>query len=156
MSQLDGPLIDPVVKKNLDRLSRELALDEELRLCELASVAEAAAIRFAEHLSDGLSVPEAIAALSLSLSEQLTPSPSFSLRTVSDRFALASLLCEMLTERDMALQEGDFLPAELHPPVIACVKNAFADEAFDVFSEELPDARVRYVATFSEAVGKLT
>lgn len=156
MSTYDGNLIDPVVRGNLDRLSSELARDEELRLCELASVAESAVESYREYLADGLSAPEAIAALSLALSEELDPDAAFSLRTLSDRSALTSLLCELLAERDLPLRESDFLPSELHPPVIAYVKNALADEAFDVFSSELPDARVRYATTFSEAVERLT
>ena len=154
MSAYDGLLIDPVVRGNLERLSRELALDEELRLCELASVAEAAVLSICEYLADGLTSLEAIAALSLSLSEEL-PCDASLLRTLSDRFALTSLLLEMLADRGVPLHEGDFLLSELHPPVIAYVKNALSDEAFDVFSAELPDARVRYVTSFAEAVAQL-
>ena len=68
---------------------------------------------------------------------------------------LISLLLEKLVEKKIALSEEDFLLFDDASCVFAYVKNTLADEAYDVITENVPDARVRYVSSFSEGVRAL-
>jgi hypothetical protein len=64
-------------------------------------------------------------------------------------------LAEQLANRGRTLREEDFLLREDVLPVVAYVKNPYADEAYDVFAAEMPDLAMRYVSSFDEGVRQL-
>ena len=146
-----------VIKENLDALAVSSAREAELRLCEWALVAEDAADCFFGWLRDGLTADEALAALSTALSEQELPfgvhkDGVYTFARAYERSCFCRILLGLLAERGRPLGEGDFLPAEAVSPVVAYVRNPFADEAYDVFADEIFDLCVRYVSSFDEGV----
>lgn len=74
-----------------------------------------------------------------------------SLVGASDRAVFASVLTDAIKKVGITLTEVDFLPEGKGDEVVVYVKNKLADEAFDVFSEELSDPRVMYAKDFREA-----
>lgn len=149
-----------VVKQNLDALSASCTREAELRLCEWASVAESAADCYADWLCDGLAPMEALAAIASAMDEQMPPfgygaNSHLSFARAYEQVSFCRMLTDLLKERGMALSETDFLPSEAASPVVAYVKNAYADEAYDVFAAEMPDLAVRYVSSFEEGIRQL-
>ena len=69
-----------------------------------------------------------------------------------DRAVFSALLLEKLGERGIFPTESDFLSTREAPETFTYVKNAYADEAYEVFSSEFSDPRVKYSRTFAEAV----
>ncbi len=69
-----------------------------------------------------------------------------------DRAVFSALLLEKLGERGIFPTESDFLPTREAPETFTYVKNAYADEAYEVFSSEFSDPRVKYSRTFAEAI----
>ena len=114
-------------------------------------------------VADGLSVDEAIRAALVA--DGVTPSCSdgiyednrpfvghyLSMIGVSDKAVFASILTDAIRNSGLSLSEVDFLPEGKGDEVVVYVKNKLADEAFDVFSEELSDPRVMYAKDFREA-----
>lgn len=146
-----------VIKQNLDALSVSLEREAELRLCEWASVAEAAADCYCSWLDDGLDTTEAIAALASALNDAhptfgLGETACLSFPRAYERASFCRILLELLSQRDHPLTEADFLPSEALLPAVAYVKNPYADEAYDVFAEQIPELTVRYVSSFDEGV----
>ena len=68
-----------------------------------------------------------------------------------DRAELATLFVDRLRSSGIEIAPRDLLPSEERDGRIVYVKNALADEAYDVFTADLDDARVSYVASFKEA-----
>ncbi len=69
-----------------------------------------------------------------------------------DRFLHCDLLLELLNNLGISISEDSFLlPKKLNETFIY-VKNSFADEAYDVFSQSFDDPRVRYADNFKSAV----
>ena len=149
--------VHSVIKENLDDLSVSLAREAQLRLCEWASVAETAADAFASWMADGLNTVEAIAELSSVIGEGDLPfgssagtAPAFA--RAYERVHLCRTLVDFLAARGCVLTEDDFLPPDAPSPVVAYMRNPYADEAYDVFAEEIADLTLRYVSSFDEGV----
>lgn len=68
-----------------------------------------------------------------------------------ERAVFADLYLEKLALHGLSPGESDFLPQGETPETFTYVKNAYADEAYEVFSAEFRDPRVRYSHTFAEA-----
>ncbi|MBR2465512.1 MAG: hypothetical protein IKB38_01075 [Clostridia bacterium] len=151
--------------ENLKRLSLEGSILSERRICELAEIADIAA-RFASELSEsGLGIYEILSLVGadVSLSEDVCHEDAMEenlgrLRVVgelsdtADRIVFSDLLTERLASSGIALSERSFLPTEARDETFAYVKNAYSDEAYDVFSQEFREPRLRYVQSFKDAV----
>ena len=128
---------------------RELARDVALAVCSL--------------LEDGLSVDEAIRCVLLTddtepsrradIHKNNLPYVKHYLNAVSfsDRAVFSAILADSMKACGVDLSESDFLPEGEGDELVVYVKNKLADEAFDVFSEELSDPRVMYAKDFREA-----
>ncbi len=158
---------DPVARKNLAALSERLSRGAEERISELSAL-----VKEAVHdlLADGegqLSVYDMITAFADAFRTDggentvHTQCASFNRARVGrflralgsyDRAVLADLLTEELCRVGTSVREEDFLLCAEHKPWVAYVRNSLSDEAYEVFSEELTDPHVRYVASFREAV----
>lgn len=154
--------------RNTDALlaasSREQYLAER-RIVEIKEIADAAA----DFLKDGVPGGIDIASLlSLALERGILPIAPLNPDTIPegkvavrgyssavsvyDRAELAYLLVSALAERGISLSESDFLREDKREETFTYVKNAFADEAYDVFSAEFADPRVTYSRSFKEAL----
>ncbi len=157
----DGTFLpDGVTLENLAALSRDGARVAERRVCELSELADAAA-RFALELSlTGMRAGEILSLLADSFSELsadevdsgLALHGAYSLLVcASDRAELSRLLVERLRGAGIPVTESELLAEERGGEVIAYVKNALADEAYDVFVQEMHSPRVTYSKSFREA-----
>ena len=153
-----GFSVNPVIEENLRSLALSLKRESDLRLCEWASLAEGMADAICRLLDDGFLPSEAVMAFIASLPDDpFLPDDTqvSSVFAASERASLCCILTDILKERGHALCEGDFLPREDAMPVVAYVKNPYADEAYSVFAEEMPDLTVRYASSFDEVVRQL-
>ncbi len=148
---------------NLDRLSEEYSIAGEQRLLELGDVASEIADRVVQLVADGLTLQEAVAFIGETLSVGTYPISAVtssvavpqvekyvaSLSAV-DRSALAQICVCALASRGLPVAERDFLRDDPMPETFTYVRNSFSDEAYDVFSSDFTDPRVRYASSFRE------
>ena len=153
-------------RSNLLSLEQKLSLIEEARICELAEIAYDAASFTKDLLGDGeLTYIDALALISedfvnrrpvihkeaLEENKKRLSEYSASLSYL-DKAALAQLYVLRLKETGITVSEADYLQDSNSKSTFVYVKNSFADEAYDVFSEEFSDPRVKYTESFKEAV----
>lgn len=156
--------IHEAVLSNLKRLSREQSILEELRTYELYSVAEDMVALSRELCKEGLDIYEILSLLSetLDIDEYpLSDETAESFRSLianthkcvcrSDRTLLSELYLLLAEKNGLAITERDFLPSLDGEETFTYVRNSFSDEAYDVFSQEFTDPKVRYSPTFKEA-----
>ena len=163
----DNPIFsfDDTISANLAALSEIQLRDEERRICELSALADSAvSVAFSEEL-DGMDIYGRLAFISdafmpssatlhaEALEENVKRLSAFGeLICASDKVFLSHLLVEKLGKRGYPLSESDFLFSSHIGGRIVYVKNGYSDEAFDVFSAEISNARVGYVESLRDAV----
>ena len=135
----------------------------EQRILELYDIAIPMADVTLRLLNDGLSVYDVLSVISEGLSfGEYTPSDNTTdehrdmiVRAMerlrhSDRSALVSLYLDTLRSRGFDVTERSFLPPGYLDETFTYVRNGLADEAYDVFSQEFDDPKVRYSSSFRE------
>lgn len=160
---------DDVVLSNLDRLSREHSAMSEQRLLELYGIATPLAKSTLELFDSGLDVYETLSMLSemltlgeYSLSEYNSDihkhlvSKSIDALRNTDKAYLVELYLKSLHDVGRALNERDFLPAHTMPETFTYVRNSLSDEAYDVFSQDFTDPKVRYSASFKDVAAAVS
>lgn len=163
---IDGTFIEnEVTAENLSELSAQESLLFERRICELSYLAYEAGELVCEMLRSGYGIYEALSVVSDGIGSSVDRlhdshlEENYSrlvthLRFVraSDKVVFSELLLEEINKRTLKPEERDFLIQSTGNGVVAYVKNPLADEAYDVFSQELQDPRLRYYNTLSDAV----
>ena len=160
---------DEAVLSNLDRLSREHSAVSEQRLLELYGIASPMARATLELFESGLGAYESLSTLAemltfgeYSLSEYNTDthkhlvSRSIAALRNTDKAYLVELYLKSLHEIGRGLNERDFLPAHSMPETFTYVRNSLSDEAYDVFSQDFTDPKVRYSASFKDAANSVS
>ena len=161
--------IHDAILSNLKKLSVEQSILEELRIYELYDVARAMADVSAQLLDDGLDVCEMLQLLSESIelgeySVSGDTAPTFR-RLVEqnhlyvakgDRTALVELYITLCRELERAPDERDFLPELDSDETFTYVRNSLSDEAYDVFSQDFDDPKVRYSHNFRDAASAVS
>ena len=71
---------------------------------------------------------------------------------IFDEAVFCTLFFEYLKNHGVSLSEKDFFAYPPNDETFVYVKNAFADEAYDVFSQDFSDPRLKYAPSFKEAV----
>jgi len=152
------------VVSNIEKLSKKLTLSCEMRLCEMHELTETAADFITDMIKEDYSVKEAVSLLTDFVCEKrYLPCDvmeenkhildSFmTLVSSHDKVSFSSMLLTALKSRGLSLSESDFLEIEKPDDSIALVKGPLSGEAYDVFSEELREPRLRYVSDTKEAV----
>ena len=156
-------------QSNIEHLQREQLLLEERRLCELYELADAMSDTVSELYAMGMNPDEAFSILSESLDGNICRAeregglkceqyilPYVSTLSAYDKIIVSRLLCERLSDKGRALCEADFLLSEPQSETFVYVKNPYADEAYDVFSQDFADPRVSYVKSFKEALSSVS
>jgi hypothetical protein len=69
-----------------------------------------------------------------------------------DKAIFSQLYTDRLAKVGHAIDESHFLPIGTPKESFVYLKNSYADEAYDVFSQEFDNPRVRYAQSFSECV----
>lgn len=150
---------------NVEDIHRRQSRLEELRIIEIQEMAYEAAQASLELYRQDMSVSEILTFFSETISSpSISPHgnalninlgrlTSFSSSQAAlDRSVFAELYLEELRARLPRVTERDFLPENDSPKTFVYVKNALADEAYDVFAEGFSDPRVKYAPTLREAV----
>lgn len=156
-----------ITDTNLARLAEEESVLCEQRLLELGDIVDSA-LNVAEGLRDSdLDAYEILALLGGGLSvheprlSSLIAEDDLELihRTLAaaswrDRAYIGRLMSHEAIRRGLPFTEGELLGdgRDGENARIVYVRNAYSDEAFDVLSQELADARVRYLSNFRECV----
>ncbi len=140
---------------------KEVSLSEsklfERHICELSALADETAALAVSLMSDGMTLYEVLSLISEPLSEicpsvhptRMDENAMRLLRYVKvlDCTALSAfseLFVERLSSLGVSVTERDFLPVDSLPETFIYYKNQFSDEAYDVFSQDFSDPRVRY------------
>lgn len=150
---------------NLKKLDGDQKDSFELRISELSELAFSAADFFTELFDDGLGIYEILAQISEGLDFPFEDYgrkalPENEGRVVSfsrgigalEKAIFSELLFSEMKRRGKPYGETDFLPKSETEETFVYVKNMLSDEAYDVFSQEFSDPRVRYAASFKEAL----
>lgn len=156
---------DEITISNIARLSERQSLCSEQRICEIAEIAADAADYYLEMSRDGYGVYEILSVISdgfvtvpLSQHQGAMLNNKSNIREylkkmgMQDRVVFAEIFLAKLLESSTVINEKSFLQDEDGSCVVTYVKNALADEAYDVFSQQLSDPRVKYSSTLSDAV----
>lgn len=149
---------------NIIDLSKKRMILEERRICELREIAAAAVKYAAELVALGMTAYEVLALIyekmdlpPTELRDDTLEDFVLYLRRESDshssfdRAVLCAFLREELIHFGIDLSEEDFLSASASAETFTYVKNAFSDEAYDVFAQEFHDPRVTYVSALKDA-----
>lgn len=163
-----GYATNPAPLSNLDRLAREYSIIGEQRLLELSDLAREAANASRGLFADGLSAYDALSAISSSvdfgayrLSElnsedaPLLLGTSLGVLSMMDKAVFSDLYISHLIADGTRLSEQDFLFEKARDETFTYVRNPFSDEAYDVFSQDFSDPRLRYSSSFKECVSAL-
>ena len=160
---------DESVLSNLERLSREHSAVSEQRLLELYGIVFPLVDATLELFDSGLGAFEVLSAVSdmlsfgdYSLSDYNTKensniiSKGVSALKYTDRAYLTELYIKALIEKGKSITESDFLTPLRMPETFTYVRNSLSDEAYDVFSQDFSDPKVRYSPTFKECARAVT
>ena len=148
--------------KNLSTLADSGARITERRACEISELADGMADFSKELYSEGMGVYEILSLAAESISGMGThhTAGGLALETAHeafissfDRAELATLFVDRLRASGIDISPSDLLPSAERDGRIVYVKNALADEAYDVFTADVENARVSYAASFKEAAG---
>ena len=140
-----------VTLSNLGFLERKGQEIEELRNLEIYDAAEVAAKYLRKLYRDGLGIYEMLSCLAEEMQSEgffLLDSAADMVRQIKDRALFCSSTASRLSR--LGVKERDFLYTELRPAEFAYVRNAYSDEAYEVFSQDFDDPRVRYGRDFAE------
>lgn len=148
---------------NLNALSEEQSIVFERRICELSEICDEAAELCAQLSEVGFSIYELLGFISdgiefsprphedAMLSNLQTIKTHLSSLSFQDMACFSALLSQRLREKGVKASESDFLREGYGDSSFIYVKNRLSDEAYDVFSADLPDATVSYAETLREA-----
>ena len=161
--------INEAVLSNLKRLSKEQSILTELRIYELYDIALEMAENSSRLFDDGLDAYEILSLLSESIELGDYPifdkfEPAFgdlitrchTMLSSTDRILLTELYLDICRRNFRALTEGDFLPGAYGEETFTYVRNSLADEAYDVFSQDFQEPRVRYSHTLKDAAAAVS
>ena len=161
----DGVFVfNDITAENIKKISQIQSVSAERRICEISDLANSASLLTAQMLSDGYDIYEILSIISEGL---FAPQPtvhdyclnenfrrlSSYLKMLSeyDKVVFTELFANMISKKGIIISERDFLPTESGRETFTYVKNSLADEAFDVFSQEFSDPRLKYSASLTEA-----
>ncbi len=151
-----------ISSENLKELSSKQLMLTERRICEIAEMA-ADAVSYSKGISDAdiyemLSfVSEDYKNIRYKLYENVIFQNTLRIeryaKTLSsmDKAYFAALYTELMSENGVNIRESDFLQSSDSDESFVYVKNVYADEAYDVFSQDFSDPRVRYAGSLREA-----
>lgn len=152
-----------ITEENLVALRARANACEEVRVAELSFLADRAADASVELFSDGMDLYAALSLIAEGLvlleggTDEIGETEGrrrffYERMSAYDKAVFSGLYLEKLALRGVTPRETDFLPSVRLPETFTYVKNAYADEAYDVFSSDFGDPRVRYSPTFKQAV----
>lgn len=164
-----GLYISGVSYDNLKELANLYATVSERRILELREIAELSADLFVDMTDSGFSEHEIISFLSGEFSlDSYEPSgrqlPEHTLQISAqlkglvgfDRAAFAMAFVDVLNSREIKICERSVLPEKESGGIVSYMKNALADEAYDVFSVELDSLPLKYADSMRSAASAVS
>ncbi len=158
-----------VTVSNLKLIAKEQSKLEEKRICEISELAYAAAQTAKQMLHEGYTVYEVLSLISEGVftfheephEARLVENTSklfeyIRLTNIYDKVIFSELFVKKLRDFGFEIREEDFLFSKKGNESITYVKNSLADEAYDVFTQDFSDPRVKYSRTLKEAVRAVT
>ena len=149
-----------IICDNLDELRLNESDVAKRRVLELSDLATHVASELAQYLSDGLSIYDGLSVIRDNVRfnadtpnsyEALSILSSLSLPTDAfDKIVFSNLLLRALKGLGKEITESDFLEGAPSGERFTYVRNAFSDEAYDVFSLDFVDPRIRYSQNLKE------
>ena len=152
-----------ISKSNLISLSVCQSRLEEQRICELNEIALDAVESCRDMLEVGYGIYEILSVMSDSfdgltsvhtdlLEDNRVPLESFaSFTSVYDKALFSEIFISEAKKQGLFITENDFLRVYQGDGTFTYVKNPLADEAYDVFVLDYPDARLKYSRNLAEA-----
>ena len=157
-------LCSDVTAENIKKISFDQSLMEERRMCEISEFASDAAQAAVEMLSEGYGIYEVLSVISeglvsqpIEIHESALTENNVRLRSYLglvneyDKIVFTQLFVDMIAKKGILISEKDFLPSDAVNETFTYVKNPLADEAYDVFSQDFVDPRVKYSDSLTEA-----
>jgi len=157
-------LPDNVNIENVRALSLEESLIFEKRICEMSEIADDAASLSKELFLSGFGIYELLGFISDGIDfssrdchENAMPKNKDMLKdylsslSSYDKAVFSRLLTDRLKKNGIGVSEADFLSQDRADSSVVYVKNRLSDEAYDVFSDNLPEATVAYAETLKQA-----
>ena len=147
---------DGAITLNLKKIAKEQSELLELRQMELSDLADEALLGLKDVLNSDIGIYEVLCEISENVNlgspdEDASDKTWFSgivKRCAEDKAYFSEYLAKRIST--LGVKEQDFFDLSEHRPTVTYVKNPYADEAYDVFSVELDDARVKYSRDFAE------
>ena len=136
---------DNAIAVNLNRVKGKQSDLLELRSIELSELADRALCEVTELNIPDMGVYETLSLILENIYGFGDFENSFS---AEDKAVLSRHIALGLLK--IGFEERDFFDTAWHDATVTYVKNPYADEAYEVFSEELADARVKYSRDFAE------
>ena len=148
---------------NLSTLSSNQSRLEEQRICELYEIAAEAVDNAREMLELGYGIYEILSVLSELFSDAEcvhTECLDFNLQRLRsyasflgayDKAVFSEIFLEEADKAGLTITENDFLRVYQGNGTFTYVKNPLADEAYDVFVLDFPEARLKYSKNLTEA-----
>lgn len=153
-----------VTVANITKLAKKQSHLEEQRLCEIAEIVVAASSFTAEMLGEGYGIYEILSIISegflqsaLDVHKDALPENEkillshLKMLDASDKVNFSVMLFDRLAQMNILIGESSFLEVFRKDDTFTYVKNPLADEAFDVFSQDFDDPRVKYSKSLNEA-----
>lgn len=127
----------------------------ELALCLVASIKELKwegmnITEILTYVSEYLIFPESVIHNSALDANKQRLSHYFSLLSLTDRLNFVDYLVDVLANEDMVVSEKDFLQGNDDLQTFIYLKNSLSDEAYDVFSVNFRDPRLRYATSLND------
>lgn len=158
-------VLNDVNADNIDKISQKQSLLEEQRLCEISEIANEAVSYAMNMRKDGYGIYELLSLLTeafvipakkihTSVLDDNFESLVYYLQIISayDKIIFTKLFVDKIKESGFQIYESDFLPVSLGGETFTYVKNPLADEAYDVFSQDFINPRLKYSQNLTEAV----
>lgn len=149
--------------RNISSIGQKMAELEERRILELYELASEIADSLL-HFRGEMNVCDMLTLLSEDLHFQKGDVHQFALNvnlqrlnsflselSIRDRILFTDLLVERLRFLEIEVNTAVFLPENDSPEIFTYVKNSLSDEAYDVFSEDFFDPKLKYSLSLKEA-----
>ena len=148
---------------NISSISQRQSELQEMRVIELHELADLFFAPISELINDGMSISEIFTYIAeylvLPLDQVHSSALEFNLHRLThyasllssmDKSVFSDFLTERIKRAGISVTEKDFLSVNDSPQTFVYLKNPLSDEAYDVFSENFSDPRVRYAASLKD------
>lgn len=153
-----------VTVANIAKLADRQSRLEEQRLCEISEIVSSATEFVLSMLGEGYGIYEILSLISegffeggIDVHTKALPENEkilfsyLKMLNANDKVVFSMMLFDRLTKMNISVTENSFLETAEGDETFTYVKNPLADEAFDVFSQNFKEPKVKYSKNLSDA-----